>query len=89
MDVERTIEFILEQQARHEAKHERQMAAIRKIMVTGMKWLAKHERMIGELAQAQKETDRLLRETAREQKETGRQLKQFIASMRQTTNGRR
>jgi uncharacterized membrane protein len=68
MKIEETMKFILESQARAEAradradarmdrmekKAEREMAAIRKLLHQGMKSLA-------ELAEAQKETDRTLK----------------------------
>ena len=69
------------------SKHDREIAAIRKLILTGMK-------MINRLADEGAETRRQLRElateqreTARQQKETGRQLEAFIRSMRRGTNG--
>jgi len=82
MDVQKTMEFILRQQAKaegemaamrqrqaeSEAKAERQMTAIRKLIQTGMRMIvkndeqiAKNERQIKELAAAQKVTDAELR----------------------------
>jgi len=64
MDVQKTIEFILQHQAkaeakaeRAEAKAERQMAAIRKLIQTGMRMIVKNEESIKELAAAQKVTE--------------------------------
>jgi hypothetical protein len=71
MNVEKTMEFILQQQAKAEvemaamrqhqadteAKADRQMAAIRKLIQTGMRMIVKNEELIKELAQAQKVTD--------------------------------
>lgn len=54
-------------------KHDREIAAIRKLILTGMK-------MINQLAASQKETDRQL-------KETDRHLQAFIQSMRRGSNG--
>jgi len=54
-------------------KHDREIAAIRKLILTGMK-------MINQLAASQKETDR-------QPKETDRQLQAFIQSMRRGSNG--
>jgi hypothetical protein len=61
-------------------KHDREIAAIRKLILTGMK-------MINQLAASQKETDRQLKETDRQLKETDRQLQAFIQSIRRGSNG--
>jgi hypothetical protein len=53
MDVEKTMEFILQQQT----KAEGQMAAIRKLIQTGMRMIVKNEQLIKEVAQAQKVTE--------------------------------
>jgi hypothetical protein len=53
MDVEKTMEFILRQQA----KAEGQMAGIRKLIQTGMRMIVKNEESIKELAAAQKVTE--------------------------------
>jgi hypothetical protein len=53
MDVEKTMEFILQQQA----KAESQMAAIRKLIRTGMQMIVKNEEHLQELAAAQKVTE--------------------------------
>ena len=50
MDVEKTVEFILQQQA----KGEGQMAAIRKLIRTGMQMIVKNEEHLQELTAAQK-----------------------------------
>jgi hypothetical protein len=55
------------------SEHDRQIAAIRKLILTGMK-------MLNQLAGEQ-------RETARQQRETDRQLQAFIRSMRRGSNG--
>ena len=62
------------------SKHDREIAAIRKLILTGMK-------MINQLAVEQRETARLLRETDRQQRETARQLDAFIRSLRRGSNG--
>ena len=86
MNVEDTIKFILDSQARAEARAdredarmdkmekraEREMAAIRKLLHQGMKSLVELTEKQKELAKAQKDTDRT--------------LKAFIKSLR---NGRR
>jgi hypothetical protein len=75
MDVQKTMEFILRQQANaegemaamrqhqaeSEAKAERQMAAIRKLIQTGMRMIVKNDEQIKELAAAQKATEIELR----------------------------
>jgi len=89
MDVERTIEFILQSQAKAEVRMDRMEARIDRmelrfdkrlngltnIMRTGMK-------MLNQLAAAQKEL-------AAAQKRTERTLNSFIDSIRKGTNGRR
>jgi hypothetical protein len=64
MDVQKTMEFIVQQQAkaevkaeRAEAKAERQMTAIRKLIQTGMRMIVKNEESIKELAAAQRVTE--------------------------------
>ncbi|HYL37623.1 MAG TPA: hypothetical protein VEV17_17035 [Bryobacteraceae bacterium] len=67
MNVEKTIEFILQQQAKTEAwqaKTEGQMAAIRKLIQAGMRMLVKQGERISGLAAAQKETNTELRRLA-------------------------
>jgi hypothetical protein len=55
-------------------RHDREIAAIRKLLQTGMKMLVRNEEEIRQLRAAQKET-------ARQQKETDRQLNRFIRSL--------
>jgi hypothetical protein len=57
------------------SEHDRQVAAIRKSILTGMK-------MLNQLAIEQRETARQLRETDRQQREAARQLEAFIRSLR-------
>jgi hypothetical protein len=101
MDVQKTMEFILRQQAKaegemaamrqrqaeSEAKAERQMAAIRKLIQTGMRMIVKNDELIKEVAAAQKVTEANLRELAAAQKVTGTQLQGLIASLRRGGNG--
>ena len=75
MDVQKTMEFILRQQAKaegemaamrqrqaeSEGKAERQMTAIRKLIQTGMRMIVKNDEQIKELAAAQKVTEAELR----------------------------
>ena len=84
MDVERTIEFILQQQAKAEAKSERQMAAIRKLIQTGMRMIVKNEEHIKEVAAAQKATAAELRELASAQKATQGELRELAAAQKVT-----
>jgi septal ring factor EnvC (AmiA/AmiB activator) len=46
-------------------RHDREIAAIRKLIHAGMKMLVQIEDKVRDLAQSQKETDRQLRETQR------------------------
>jgi hypothetical protein len=55
-------------------RHDREIAAIRKLILTGMKLLVKLEKEHIALAAAQRETDR--------------ELRAFIRSLRSGTNGR-
>lgn len=94
MDVEKTIEFILQQQARSEAraeryeakqaqaeaKAERQMAAIRKLIQTGMRMIVKNEELV-------KATQAELRELAAAQKVTETKMQGLIDAMRRGRNG--
>ncbi|HTA71325.1 MAG TPA: hypothetical protein VK776_23725 [Bryobacteraceae bacterium] len=94
MDVERTIEFILQQQAKSEARHaqaeakqaqaeakaERQMAAIRKLIQTGMRMIVKNEELV-------KVTQAELRELAAVQKVTETKLQGLIDALRRGRNG--
>jgi membrane protein involved in colicin uptake len=112
MDIERTMEFILQQQAKAEArseryearlaqaearaearaaqaeaKAERQMAAIRKLIQTGMRMIVKNETLIKEVAAAQKATESELRTLAAAQKVTETKLQGFIDFLRRGGNG--
>jgi septal ring factor EnvC (AmiA/AmiB activator) len=62
------------------SEHDRQIAAIRKLILTGMK-------MLNQLAGENVEMRKQLRELAGEQRETARQLQAFIRSMRRGSNG--
>lgn len=55
-------------------KHDREIAAIKKILQTGMKMLVRIEAKVEKLADSQRETDRQL-------KETDRQLQLLIRSL--------
>ena len=77
MDIERTMEFILQRQA----KAEDQMAAMRKIVLAGMRMIVKQGENLNKLAVAQKEL-------AKAQKATEAKLQGFIDSLRRGGNGR-
>ena len=91
MDVEKTMEFILQQQA----KAESQMAAIRKLNQTGMRLIVKNEELIKkneesikELAAGQKVTETKLQDLAAAQKVTEIKLQGLIDAWRRGRNGR-
>ena len=84
MDVQKTMEFILQQQV----KAEGQMAAIRKLSQTGMRMIVKNEESIKELAAAQKVTQIKMQELTEAQKVTEIKLKGLIDAWRRGGNGR-
>ncbi len=82
MNIERTIEFILQFQARAEVRMERmearfdkEVAAINKLLRQGPKMIAQTQRQLKELAAAQRATER--------------SLQAFLESLRRGANGRR
>ena len=92
MNVEKTMEFILQQQAKAEvqmaemrqqqAKTDRQIKAIQKLITAGMKMIVKQGESIKQLADAQKEL-------ANAQKVTEVKLQGLIDALRQGGNGTR
>jgi hypothetical protein len=102
MDIERTMQFILESQARAEIRAEKseirvnamekrldkRMDAITKLIQQGMRMLVKTDSKLAELAESQKRTDKRLEELAAAQKATDRSLKKLIDSLRNGRNGR-
>ena len=62
------------------SKHDREIAAIRKLILTGMK-------MLSDLAASQRKTDEQLRLLTASQRKTDAELQSFIRSLRQGTNG--
>ena len=78
------MEFILRQQA----KAEGQMAAIRKLIRTGMRLIVESEESIKELAAAQKVTEAKLQDLAAAQRVTEVKLKGLIDAWRRGGNGR-
>src|SRR5438552_2826949 len=87
VDVERTIQSILQTQAKAEARVDaterrldRRMDAITKLLQQGMRMLVKTDNRLAELAKSQKQL-------ADAQKATDRSLKAFIDSLRNGRNG--
>lgn len=80
MNVEKTMEFILQ----HQAKAEVEMAAIRKLIRAGMKMIVKNEENIKALAEIQKKTDAELRDLAAAQKMTEAKLRELAAAQKIT-----
>ncbi|MBZ5619958.1 MAG: hypothetical protein LAQ69_14735 [Acidobacteriia bacterium] len=62
------------------SQHDREIAAIRKLILTGM-------RMIAETQASQRENARELKALTASQRETDRELKALIRSLRGGTNG--
>jgi hypothetical protein len=77
MDVQKTMEFILQQQAEAEG----QMAAIRKLVQTGMRMIVKNEELI-------KKNQESIKELAAVQKVTETKLQGLIDAWRRGGNGR-
>ena len=98
MDVERTIEFILQAQARTEInmqkaearmeKMDKRIDGIAKLIRQGMQMLVKTDATMAELVRAQKRTEVKLQELAQAQKETEKSLKAFMDSLRTGRNGK-
>jgi hypothetical protein len=90
MNVEKTMEFILQQQAKAEAeraKGELQMKAIRKLIQTGMRMIVKNEQQIKELTASQVKNEQLIKELAASQKVTEAKLQGLIDALRRGRNG--
>ena len=96
MDVQKTMEFILRQQAKaegemaamrqrqaeSEVKAERQMTAIRKLIATGMRMIVKNDEQIAK-------NDQQIKELAASQKVTETKLQGLIDALRRGGNGSR
>jgi hypothetical protein len=94
MDVQKTMEFILRQQANaegemaamrqhqaeSEAKHDHQMAAIRKLIATGMRMIVKNDEQIAK-------NEQQIKELAAAQKVTEAELQGLIVALRRGGNG--
>jgi hypothetical protein len=101
MEVQKTMEFILRQQAKakgemaamrqrqaeSEAKAERQMTAIRKLIQTGMRMIVKNDEQIKGLAAAHKELAAAQKELAAAQNVTEAELWGLIVALRRGGNG--
>jgi hypothetical protein len=68
-------------------RHDREIAAIRKLIHAGMKMIVKSEEDRLALRSELRELAAAQRETARQQRETDRQLQAFIRSLRRGGNG--
>ena len=91
MDVERTIEFILQNQANSEtrmAAMQTQMVGMQKLVQAGMRMLVKQGENLNKLAVAQKELAGEVKELAKAQRATETKLQGFIDSLRRGGNGR-
>jgi hypothetical protein len=84
MDVEKTMEFILQQQA----KAEGQMAAIRKLIQTGLRMFVKNEELIKKNEESIKELATAHKELAAAQKVTESKLQGLIDAWRRGGNVR-
>jgi len=106
MNVEKTVEFILQMQAKAEsemaamrdrqAKTDRQISAIQKLIHTGMRMIVKQEENIrkqgehiDELTAGQKELRAELKELAKTQRVTETKLQGLIDALRRGGNGTR
>jgi hypothetical protein len=91
MDVERTIEFILQMQAKSEVrmdKFDKRMEAIRKLVQTGMKMLVKIDQNIIALTEAQRKTDESVLALTEAQRKTDRKFERLLDSLtKRRTNG--
>ena len=68
-------------------RHDREIAAIRKLIHTGMKMFVKLEEAQITIRQEQIAFRKELRELAAQQRATARELEAFIRSLRRGTNG--
>lgn len=101
MDVERTIEFLLENHARWEVRmqkaeermekagerHEKQMAGIRKVLRETVKTTEEIKIGLKALTHAHRQTEISIRELAEAQKVTEKKLHLFLTSLQKGRNG--
>lgn len=71
----------------HLTKHDRQIAAMQKLILTGMKMLSKHDQNLRELQTEGVAVRRELRLLAAQQRETSKTVDRFIRSMERGRNG--
>jgi signal transduction histidine kinase len=69
------------------SQHDREIAAIRKLILTGMKMIAGMQSVQREMQATQREIQRDLKALAASQRETAQELKALIRSLRGGTNG--
>jgi hypothetical protein len=69
------------------SRHDREIAAIRKLILTGMKMIANLAAGQRELQASQRELQASQRKTDEQLRKTDGQLQDFIRSLRQATNG--
>ena len=87
MDVERTIEFILQSQAKAEARMgatDRRLEAIAKLLQQGARMLVQTDTKLKELAAAQRLTDIKFKELAAAQKLTDNKFKELAEAQKAT-----
>jgi septal ring factor EnvC (AmiA/AmiB activator) len=68
-------------------RHDREIAAIRKLLLAGMKMLARTDRQIDNLAGKVDKLAEETRELAAAQRQTDRMLKSLISSLERGSNG--
>jgi hypothetical protein len=87
MDVERTIEFILQMQAKSEArmdKFDKRMEATLKLVQTGMKMLVRIDQKVLALTEAQHKTDQKLLALTEAQRRTDQSIVALTEAQRRT-----
>jgi len=85
MDIERTMEFILKQQA----KSETQMVGMQKLIRAGMQILAKQGENLNKVTAAQKELTESQKELTESQKELAAAQKDLAAEMKELAKAQR
>lgn len=94
MDVERTVEFILEAQAKAEVRMQRldsRLDSVLKLVQQGMRILVAQQKRTDDLEKRSDarfaRVDKALEELAKSQKVTDQKLQAFLAGMRRGRNG--
>ena len=92
MNVEKTIEFLLEHQARAEVRMDRfdkRLDGIAKLMRMGAKAMIATDKRVNALAVAQKRTDERIKALIESQQRTDKKFDRFMeAFLKKGTNGR-